>query len=73
MGVRDYVDPVSNAARAVVEAEVEHWRDEIERPWREGRQTTPARVGRWIGVGLTAAALIAGVVAALRVERPWEE
>jgi hypothetical protein len=55
-----------------VTAEVDYWRDELERPWRDGSQAPAARIGRWVGVGLALTALVGGLVAAFRVERPWE-
>ncbi|MDX1394693.1 MAG: hypothetical protein R3195_09880 [Gemmatimonadota bacterium] len=69
MSVRDSVRPIADMATDLVTREVDYWRDEIERPWREGSDEPAARLGRWIGVGLTAAALVAGVAAAIRVER----
>ena len=52
--------------------EVRHWRRELTRPWREGRNGRPAEIGRWIGVGLAVSTLVVGLAAALRTERPWE-
>lgn len=72
MSVRDVVGPVAEHAGELIAGEVDYWRTELERPWREGGDEPAARVGRWIGVGLAVGALVAGVVAALRVERPWE-
>lgn len=72
MSVRDSIQPLANAATDLVTSEIDYWRDELERPWRDGRQEPAARIGRWVGLGLAVGALIAGVVAAARVERPWE-
>ena len=72
MSLRDTVTPIAEGAVELVTSEVMHWRDELERPWREGRQTPEARIGRWIGLSLAVGALVAGVAAAMRVERPWE-
>ena len=72
MGARDFIEPVVHSAQELVAGEVDYWRDEITRPWREGRRGRPARIGRWIGLGLAVGAVAAGVIAALRVERPWE-
>lgn len=72
MEPRELASSAVDAAREVVAAEVDAMRDEIERPWREGRPGKAAETGRWIGVGLAAAAFVGGVVAALYVERPWE-
>lgn len=36
-------------------------RDEIARPWRRGRGTPEAEVGRWVGLGLAVGALALGV------------
>ena len=55
-----------------ISAEIDYWRDEVTRPWQEGRAGRAASIGRWIGLGLATGAAIAGIVAALRVERPWE-
>lgn len=72
MSVRDVVGPVAERAGDLVAGEVAYWRRELQRPWREGGDEPAARVGRWIGLGLAVGAVVAGVVAALRVERPWE-
>jgi len=72
MSLRDTLAPVAEYASDRIADEVDYWRDELERPWREGGTEPAARVGRWIGLGLAVGALVAGVVAALRVERPWE-
>ncbi|MFV1986104.1 MAG: hypothetical protein ACC682_02395 [Gemmatimonadota bacterium] len=72
MSVRDSIRPLADAATDLVTAEVDYWRDELERPWRDGSQEPAARIGRWVGVGLAVTALVAGLVAAFRVERPWE-
>ena len=44
---------VRNRARAL--------RNEIARPWRRGRRTPEAEVGRWIGLGLVVGSLVLGV------------
>lgn len=72
MTVRDVVGPVAERAGDLIAGEVSYWRRELERPWRVGGHDPAARVGRWIGLGLAVGAVVAGVVAALRVERPWE-
>jgi len=72
VSVREVVGPVARWTGGLVAGEVAYWRDELERPWREGGDEPAARVGRWIGLGLAVGAVVAGVVAALRVERPWE-
>lgn len=72
MSVRESIRPLTQAAGELVTTEIDYWRDELERPWRQGSQVPAARIGRWVGLGLVAAAVIAGVVAAVRVERPWE-
>jgi hypothetical protein len=36
-------------------------RNEITRPWRRGRRTPEAEVGRWFGLGLAVGALVLGV------------
>lgn len=72
MNVREVVGPLAQRAGDLVSAEAAYWRRELQRPWREGSDEPAARVGRWIGLGLAVGALVAGVVAALRVERPWE-
>jgi hypothetical protein len=43
---------VRNRARAL--------RKEIVRPWRRGRSTQAAEVGRWVGLGLAVGALVLG-------------
>ncbi|MDP2470430.1 MAG: hypothetical protein Q8W46_06180 [Candidatus Palauibacterales bacterium] len=48
---------VRDRARAV--------RDEIARPWRRGRHTPEAEIGRWAGFGLAVGALVLGVGLAL--------
>ena len=35
-------------------------RNEIARPWRRGRSTPEAEVGRWVGLGLAMGALVLG-------------
>lgn len=65
---REIVGTVEDIARREVRA----FRHELERPWREGRQGGPAEVGRWLGLGLAAAAILAGVAMAVYAERPWE-
>ena len=35
-------------------------RKEITRPWRRGRRTPEAEVGRWVGLGLAVGALVLG-------------
>ena len=72
MNARDIVRPIVESANVLVSGEVDHWRTEITRPWREGRPGRVAEVSRWIGLGLAVGAAVAGVVAALRAERPWE-
>jgi len=72
MTERDFVRPMFATARDVVSAEIDYWRDEMARPWNEGGSGRAARIGRWIGLGLATGAAVAGIVAALRVERPWE-
>ena len=72
MSLRDTIAPLAEAASDRLTTEYEYWRGEIARPWREGGTRSAARVGRWIGLGLAVGALVAGVAAALRVERPWE-
>lgn len=72
MSVRDSIQPLAHAATDLVTSEIDYWREELERPWRDGRKEPAARIGRWIGLGLAVGAIIAGVVAAARVERPWE-
>jgi len=64
--------PLAEEVGERVGREVGFWRGELERPWREGRPERAARAGRWIGLGLALTATVAGLVAALRVERPWE-
>lgn len=70
MSVRDAVGPLADVAGELATREVIYWRDEIGRPWREGSDEPAAAVGRWIGVSLAVCALVAGVAAAIRVERP---
>ena len=72
MSVGDSIRPLADAAADLVTSEIDYWRDELERPWREGGQQPAARIGRWLGLGLAVGALVAGVAAAMRVERPWE-
>lgn len=48
---------------------VRGFRRELSRPWREGRSGRAAETGRWVGVGLAVGAFVAGVAAAIRVER----
>lgn len=72
MSVRDSIQPLASAATDLVTSEIDYWREELERPWRDGRKEPAARIGRWVGLGLAVGAIIAGVVAAARVERPWE-
>ena len=35
-------------------------KDEIARPWRRGRRTPEAEVGRWVGLGLAVGSLVLG-------------
>ena len=72
MSFREAIAPLADAASDRLAAEYGYWREELARPWREGGTRPAARAGRWIGVGLAVGALVAGVAAALRVERPWE-
>ena len=72
MSGRDLVRPALRSAGKLVEDELDYWRGELLGPWEGGRSGRPAEVGRWIGVGLAAAAALAGLIAALRAERPWE-
>ena len=69
MSVRDSIRPLAEMATDLVTDEVEYWRGELERPWREGSEEPAARLGRWVGVGLAVGALVAGIAAAVRVER----
>lgn len=71
MSVRESIQPLTEAAGDLVSDEIDYWRGELERPWRDGSQDPAARIGRWIGVGLAVGAVVAGLVAAFRVERPW--
>lgn len=71
MSARDFVEPLVDSARDAISTEIDYWRDEATRPWREGRPGRAARTGRWIGFGLATGAAIVGILAALRVERPW--
>lgn len=61
-----------DVASEVLSGEVDYWRDEVTRPWKEGRRGRPAEIGRWLGLGLAIGATAAGIIAALRSERPWE-
>ena len=72
MSVRDLIGPVVDTAQELVAGELEYWRDELTRPWREGLRGTVPETARWIGLGLAVGAVAAGVIAALRSERPWE-
>lgn len=36
-------------------------RDELARPWRRGRTSPEAEVGRWVGLGLAAGVLLFGL------------
>ena len=36
-------------------------KDEFARPWRRGRLTPEAEVGRWVGLGLAVGALVFGL------------
>jgi hypothetical protein len=36
-------------------------KDELARPWRRGRMTPAAEVGRWVGFGLAAGVLLFGL------------
>ena len=72
MTLRDRVRPLADTASELVSTELEYWRGELERPWREGPREPAARIGRWVGLTLAIGAAVAGIVAAIRVERPWE-
>lgn len=72
MSLKDAVRPLAEGAGELVTSEIDYWRDELERPWREGPGHPAARIGRWIGLSLAIGAAVAGVAAALRSERPWE-
>ncbi len=63
---------LTRAAGDTARSEVDRWQREIERPWRQGRNSTAARTGRWIGLGLAVGAIVTGVGLALYLERPWE-
>ena len=45
-------------------------RDEIARPWRRGRGTPEAEVGRWVGLGLAVGALVVGAGLAILATLP---
>ncbi len=68
--MKELIRPLADAAADMASAELAWWRRELERPWREGRPETAARVGRWIGIGLALGAVAGGALAALRVSRP---
>lgn len=70
MKPRDLSGPAAEVARKLVADEVEYWRGEITHPWRSGHAGRWAETGRWIGVGLAVGAVVMGVVAAIRAERP---
>ncbi|WP_419162335.1 hypothetical protein [Candidatus Palauibacter sp.] len=72
MAVRspELADSVAELARELVSGELEYWRAEVTRPWRTGRSGPWAEAGRWIGTGLAVGAVVVGVTAALRAERP---
>jgi len=72
VSLRDAVRPIADGASELVTTEIDYWRDELERPWRDGPSQPAARIGRWIGLTLAIGAAVAGVAAALRVERPWD-
>jgi hypothetical protein len=72
MSLRDAVRPLAESAGDLVTTEIDYWRDELERPWRLGSPAPAARIGRWVGIGLAIGAVLAGLIAASRVERPWE-
>lgn len=42
-------------------------RDELARPWRRGRGTPEAEIGRWAGFGLAVGALVLGAGLAIVV------
>lgn len=72
MSIKDTILPLAEGATDAVTAEVDYWRSELERPWRDGGGEPAAKIGRWIGLTLAVGAAVAGITAALRAERPWE-
>lgn len=56
-------------ARRLVQREVRSLGRELTGPWREGRSGPAAEAGRWLGVGLAAAAFLFGVAAAVQATR----
>ena len=70
--MKEIVGPVLGPAKEFVSGELDYWRDELTGPWVRGRPGQTAQIGRWIGLGLAAVATVAGVIAALRAEPPWE-
>lgn len=72
MNAEEFVRPLIESADALVSSELEYWRDEVTRPWRQGRRGRAAEIARWIGLGLAVGAVAGGILAALRSERPWE-
>ncbi len=70
--MKELVQPVLGPAVEFVAGELHYWRDELTGPWERGRPGRTAEIGRWIGLTLAASAAVAGIVAALRAERPWE-
>ncbi len=55
--------------RRALAVEAGRLRARLTAPWREGAPGPAAEAGRWIGVGLAAAAFLVGVAAAVYVTR----
>lgn len=62
-------DRIARVVGEIAREEAAELRDELLRPWRRGRSGTPARVGRWVGLGLALGAVVAGVTAAVWAHR----